>query len=212
MKGQLELKELSNDQSFSSCYEHESSSVMWMSSKMRIMRKFVCSEQKTVRRIRRRRRRCQQIQDDQRKEGNKDQSSCESSNNGGINRVCSDCSTTKTPLWRSGPLGPKSLCNACGIKQMKARKAMSSAAQSSKLQYPVVPIKPEKNQSSKVDCSIPFKKRCRFVATAEAAQRKLSFEDMPVALKERLVALKGVFPQDEKDAAILLMALAHRDS
>lgn len=25
----------------------------------------------------------------------------------GIIRVCSDCNTTKTPLWRSGPRGPK---------------------------------------------------------------------------------------------------------
>ena len=29
-----------------------------------------------------------------------------SSNNNPI-RVCSDCNTTKTPLWRSGPRGPK---------------------------------------------------------------------------------------------------------
>jgi hypothetical protein len=25
----------------------------------------------------------------------------------GVIRVCSDCNTTKTPLWRSGPCGPK---------------------------------------------------------------------------------------------------------
>jgi hypothetical protein len=25
----------------------------------------------------------------------------------GVVRVCSDCNTTKTPLWRSGPRGPK---------------------------------------------------------------------------------------------------------
>ena len=25
----------------------------------------------------------------------------------GVVRVCSDCNTTKTPLWRSGPCGPK---------------------------------------------------------------------------------------------------------
>lgn len=27
--------------------------------------------------------------------------------NNGVIRVCSDCNTTKTPLWRSGPRGPK---------------------------------------------------------------------------------------------------------
>ncbi|XP_062024741.1 putative GATA transcription factor 22 [Rosa rugosa] len=43
-------------------------------------------------------------------------------------RVCSDCSTNTTPLWRSGPRGPKSLCNACGIRQRKARRSMAEAA------------------------------------------------------------------------------------
>jgi hypothetical protein len=28
----------------------------------------------------------------------------------GVVRVCSDCNTTKTPLWRSGPCGPKVNC------------------------------------------------------------------------------------------------------
>lgn len=29
---------------------------------------------------------------------------------------CYDCGTTNTPLWRLGPAGPKTMCNACGIK------------------------------------------------------------------------------------------------
>lgn len=33
--------------------------------------------------------------------------SSSSSSPGGVIRFCSDCSTTKTPLWRSGPQGPK---------------------------------------------------------------------------------------------------------
>ncbi|KAG1368072.1 GATA transcription factor 16 [Cocos nucifera] len=37
-------------------------------------------------------------------------------------RVCSDCRTSKTPLWRGGPNGPKSLCNACGIRYRKQRR------------------------------------------------------------------------------------------
>ncbi|CAI9764241.1 unnamed protein product [Fraxinus pennsylvanica] len=36
-------------------------------------------------------------------------------------KFCADCKTTKTPLWRSGPSGPKSLCNACGIRHRKKR-------------------------------------------------------------------------------------------
>ncbi|KAD3068696.1 hypothetical protein R6Q59_017280 [Mikania micrantha] len=38
-------------------------------------------------------------------------------------KCCTDCQTTRTPLWRGGPAGPKSLCNACGIKYNKKRRA-----------------------------------------------------------------------------------------
>uniref|UniRef100_A0A0D6R7V0 GATA-type domain-containing protein n=1 Tax=Araucaria cunninghamii TaxID=56994 RepID=A0A0D6R7V0_ARACU len=31
-------------------------------------------------------------------------------------RRCTHCQTQKTPQWRQGPLGPKSLCNACGVR------------------------------------------------------------------------------------------------
>ncbi|KAI7754907.1 hypothetical protein M8C21_006755, partial [Ambrosia artemisiifolia] len=41
-------------------------------------------------------------------------------------KCCTDCQTTTTPLWRVGPAGPKSLCNACGIKYTKKRRAQIS--------------------------------------------------------------------------------------
>ncbi|XP_054803499.1 GATA transcription factor 16-like [Prosopis cineraria] len=44
-----------------------------------------------------------------------------SDESGDINKCCSDCKTTKTPLWRGGPAGPKTLCNACGIRYRKRR-------------------------------------------------------------------------------------------
>ncbi|VVA96743.1 unnamed protein product [Arabis nemorensis] len=51
----------------------------------------------------------------------------ESSNGGGISnekKSCAICGTSKTPLWRSGPAGPKSLCNACGIRNRKKRRTV----------------------------------------------------------------------------------------
>ncbi|XP_020594640.1 GATA transcription factor 15-like [Phalaenopsis equestris] len=56
---------------------------------------------------------------------NADQSSrdCELSISDG-SKSCTDCGTTKTPLWRGGPSGPKSLCNACGIRYRKKRRAV----------------------------------------------------------------------------------------
>ena len=31
-------------------------------------------------------------------------------------QACLQCGSTDTPLWRTGPAGPKTLCNACGVK------------------------------------------------------------------------------------------------
>ncbi|CAJ2653986.1 GATA transcription factor 15-like [Trifolium pratense] len=39
-------------------------------------------------------------------------------------KICADCGTSKTPLWRGGPAGPKSLCNACGIRSRKKKRAI----------------------------------------------------------------------------------------
>ncbi|KAL8045008.1 hypothetical protein ABFX02_08G083900 [Erythranthe guttata] len=38
-----------------------------------------------------------------------------------LEKVCSHCGVRNTPQWREGPQGPKSLCNACGIKFKKGR-------------------------------------------------------------------------------------------
>mmetsp|Transcript_21567 Transcript_21567/g.51486 ORF Transcript_21567/g.51486 Transcript_21567/m.51486 type:complete len:442 (-) Transcript_21567:388-1713(-) len=37
-------------------------------------------------------------------------------------QACLNCGTTSTPLWRGGPQGPKTLCNACGVRYMKSNK------------------------------------------------------------------------------------------
>lgn len=36
-------------------------------------------------------------------------------------RKCTHCATEKTPQWRTGPMGPKSLCNACGVRYKSGR-------------------------------------------------------------------------------------------
>lgn len=36
-------------------------------------------------------------------------------------KSCVLCHTTKTPMWRRGPKGFKSLCNACGLKSKNSR-------------------------------------------------------------------------------------------
>lgn len=220
-------------------YHHEDGhgSVKWMPSKMRWMRKMVASEPTVSSKPRRSMENLQQI-----KRHNQDSSSNFPS---GIIRVCSDCSTTKTPLWRSGPQGPKvlinlypstypplylhehsfesfhlslffprnncdrswqSLCNACGIRQRKARRAAMAAATGSGLVATDTARKVQKEKRSIRDRAIPNKKRCK-IDTTRTAQKKPQIDDIMMSLSNNS-AFHRVFPQDETDAAILLMALS----
>ncbi|CAA6666038.1 unnamed protein product [Spirodela intermedia] len=36
---------------------------------------------------------------------------------------CLHCAATKTPQWRAGPMGPKTLCNACGVRYKSGKLA-----------------------------------------------------------------------------------------
>ncbi|GFP84234.1 gata transcription factor 11 [Phtheirospermum japonicum] len=38
-----------------------------------------------------------------------------------VTKRCAHCQVTKTPQWREGPLGPKTLCNACGVRYRSGR-------------------------------------------------------------------------------------------
>ncbi|OAY56084.1 GATA transcription factor 15 [Manihot esculenta] len=62
---------------------------------------------------------------DQSEKGSEPEDMSSKSTEGGENqqkKTCTDCGTTKTPLWRGGPAGPKSLCNACGIRSRKKKR------------------------------------------------------------------------------------------
>lgn len=149
-----------------------------------------------------------------------------SSNNNIQIRVCSDCNTTKTPLWRSGPRGPKSLCNACGIRQRKARKAMAAAAAEAagETNKNVSSDKPTSLKATKIlhkdhkktniGHVTKYKKKqysnqisTNLLPSSSPPTRKNCVEEFLVSLRKNL-AIHGVFPQDEKEAAILLMALS----
>uniref|UniRef100_A0A6N2KWR6 GATA-type domain-containing protein n=2 Tax=Salix viminalis TaxID=40686 RepID=A0A6N2KWR6_SALVM len=36
-------------------------------------------------------------------------------------RICTHCQADNTPQWRIGPLGPRTLCNACGVRYSTGR-------------------------------------------------------------------------------------------
>lgn len=186
---------------------HAQRSAKWMSSKMRLMRKMLGTDQIHVNKQRRSHSLQEQAQPIQASSSNSPTD---------IIRVCSNCKTTKTPLWRSGPQGPKSLCNACGIRQMKARRAMRAAAAaglSSRI-IPVADCKTQEERRSDVDRTVPFKKRFKIVTSASSSssssssqKKKLQFDDITISLSKKL-AFHQTCPQEEKEAAILLMALS----
>lgn len=44
---------------------------------------------------------------------------CSKSGKKGRRTVCLNCGSYQTPQWRCGPLGPRTLCNACGVRYKK---------------------------------------------------------------------------------------------
>ncbi|KVI08413.1 GATA transcription factor 7-like [Cynara cardunculus var. scolymus] len=45
----------------------------------------------------------------------------EEGSSSGQGRRCSHCLSQRTPQWRAGPEGPKTLCNACGVRYKSGR-------------------------------------------------------------------------------------------
>ncbi|XP_077218697.1 GATA transcription factor 15-like isoform X2 [Tasmannia lanceolata] len=102
-----------------------------------------------------------------------------------LRRTCADCQTTKTPLWRGGPTGPKSLCNACGIRYRKRRRALlglNSEAEE------------KKKERRKNKLGVSFKLRL-------LAMGKDVFLQKSMLKRQRKLG-------EEEEAAVLLMALS----
>ncbi|KAJ7766816.1 white collar 2 type of transcription factor [Mycena metata] len=50
--------------------------------------------------------------------------------------VCITCGRTDSPEWRKGPLGPKTLCNACGLRWAKQTKVQKLTEEAAAAPYP----------------------------------------------------------------------------
>ncbi|KAK1315230.1 putative GATA transcription factor 22 [Acorus calamus] len=137
-------------------------SARWMPSKMRFMRKMMTSNNQ-IKKLTRRNNKALQNQQEPLMPPNEGSNISSRSSNGDPSnsqiRVCSDCQTTKTPLWRSGPCGPKSLCNACGIRQRKARRALAAAAMGGGGLITTEDLGKVKKDDMGVNFTLPFKKR-----------------------------------------------------
>lgn len=154
-------------------------------------------------------------------------------------RVCAHCGTTKTPLWRNGPGGPKSLCNACGIRFKKAgrrsaangtvesevsplpvaTKTVKRKLESGEPQFWVVPAdaKPRKRSRG----SPPHRTSESFMSGScmawqswsppkSALQRDMRASPLSHSDDGKVPVMEsGSFSSDEEEGAVLLMELLH---
>ncbi|KAK4794154.1 hypothetical protein SAY86_012148 [Trapa natans] len=119
-------------------------------------------------------------------------------------KTCADCGTSKTPLWRGGPAGPKSLCNACGIRSRKKKRvivALSKGAEDMKKQKKstINGLSPNSRNSSKAKFEDPWKRRL------EGLERKIRTSSLEAS--ERQQQQRRKLGEVER-AAALLMALS----
>ncbi|CAN8324705.1 unnamed protein product [Cochlearia groenlandica] len=153
-----------------------------------------------------------------------DLENCSSSGSGGdddTKKICVDCGTSKTPLWRGGPSGPKSLCNACGIKSRKKRQAALGIRQEDNNNNNKIKNKTSKHLSldNKQDIKNKIKKRdsesykSKSSSSKKSAKRVFRFLDLGFkvpAMKRSTVEKKRLWRKlgEEERAAVLLMTLS----
>ncbi|GMI84439.1 GATA transcription factor 15 [Hibiscus trionum] len=140
-----------------------------------------------------------------------------------IKKFCADCKTTKTPLWRGGPAGPKSLCNACGIKYRKKIRAILGLNKGSE-------NKKVKWHSSSSSSTITTSSSAAADDDDDMIKGSERFSELTQPLKIRLIALgsevllqrsstwvvkkqrcqrRRKFGEEEENAAVSLMALSY---
>lgn len=71
---------------------------------------------------------------------------------------------------------------------------------------PLINRKVQKERPLESDCTAQYSKRCK--VAEPRTKKKLRFDDFTISLSKNS-AFHSVFPQDERDAAILLMALSY---
>ncbi|CAF2021161.1 hypothetical protein Bca4012_079746 [Brassica carinata] len=150
---------------------------------------------------------------------------CSSSGSGGdTKKTCVDCGTNKTPLWRGGPAGPKSLCNACGIKSRKKRQAahgikhednnnkIKNNKSGNDLALDNQTVKNGNGDSGNVKSKIKtVTEDCNnSKKSVKGASRFLDFGFKVPVMKRSVVEKKRVWMKmgEEERAAVLLMALS----
>ncbi|KAE8706182.1 GATA transcription factor 15 [Hibiscus syriacus] len=106
-----------------------------------------------------------------------------------IKKICADCGTSKTPLWRGGPAGPKSLCNACGIRSRKKRRS-------------IIGLKKAEENKSKKSSNSPRNLGDNLKQRLISLGREVLMQRSTLENQRRKLG-------EEEQAALLLMALSY---
>ncbi|XP_059644704.1 GATA transcription factor 16-like [Cornus florida] len=134
-----------------------------------------------------------------------------------IKKCCGDCKTTNTPLWRVGPDGPKSLCNACGIRYRKKRTAVagvSKGSEKSKENSTTISTNnKKKKKSSSVsndgkDGELKEGLRVRLMALGKEVVKLQKRQRSPPMKRQTSSSCRVGKLGEEEEAAFLLMALS----
>ncbi|KAI6694649.1 hypothetical protein NL676_022359 [Syzygium grande] len=113
-----------------------------------------------------------------------------------VDRHCVECRTTRTPMWRGGPAGPRSLCNACGIKYRKRSRGLLGG---DKKCFKNAPTATATNNNDRIERGLEDMVKQGLVnpaAKTESQRNRATAGEMRWRLRE------------EEEAAILLMALS----
>ncbi|CAN0897194.1 GATA transcription factor 16 [Linum grandiflorum] len=121
-------------------------------------------------------------------------------------RSCGDCKATSTPLWRFGPGGPKSLCNACGLKYSKKIRPIKNQAKSPSPSSAAGATTSDESASSPTG---PLKVRVVYSSAKGGGVmfRRSPLQPSPVEVKKQKKVVRKL-TEEEVQAALCLVALS----
>lgn len=116
-------------------------------------------------------------------------------------RSCAHCRTLKTPLWRNGPSGPKTLCNACGVRFKLGKLQVAANGMLEAVSHPAVSFsKPRVAPAAATASSRAGSQR--------RAEKLQGVAKAPLHSKRTAAAAAARSVKSEHAAALLLLALA----
>eukprot|EP00210_Caulerpa_lentillifera_P006309 g6026.t1 len=127
-----------------------------------------------------------------------------------FSRRCNSCGVTKTPQWREGPDGPRTLCNACGVRYSRERQDKSKLRKSKKPKSKTSTgfSSTKKRQRSSLSSSSSIVDPYHYdIALLFSSQKKKTPLSSPKAIRSRS-SEEATFSGKEYAAALSLVSLA----